>query len=133
MEYQCQPINRSNRDYRSRWIRRITTIQYGQSGRGPIFRNYVGGEIGEMWGLETTGEVEMIYLEDGTRHPNNDTGESYVVDQNGDGVIDRTRTVEDGGDLVKIGQNTPDFYWGLNSSMQYKSLILPCNSRLTRW
>ena len=102
----------------------LPQVQYGQSGRGPIFRNYVGGEIGEMWGLETTGEVEMIYLEDGTRHPNNDTGESYVVDQNGDGVIDRTRTVEDGGDLVKIGQNTPDFYWGLNSSMQYKSFDL---------
>ncbi len=32
------------------------------SGRGPVFRNYVGGEIGEMWGLETTGDVEMIYI-----------------------------------------------------------------------
>ncbi len=94
---------------------------YGQSGRGPVFRNYVGGEIGEMWGLETIGEVEMIYLEDGTRHPNNTTGESYVVDQNGDGVIDRTRTVEEGGDLVKIGQNTPDFYWGMTHSLSYKA------------
>ncbi len=93
---------------------------YGQSGRGPVFRNYVGGQIGEMWGLETTGEVEMIYLEDGTRHPNNTTGESYVVDQNGDGIIDRTKTVEEGGDLVKIGQNTPDFYWGFNSTMNFK-------------
>ena len=102
----------------------LPAIQYGQSGRGPIFRNYVGGEIGEMWGLETTGDVEMIYLEDGTRHPNNQTGESYVVDQNGDGVIDRTKTVEEGGDLVKIGQNTPDFYWGLSSNMQYKDFDL---------
>ena len=102
----------------------LPAIQYGQSGRGPIFRNYVGGEIGEMWGLETTGDVEMIYLEDGTRHPNNQTGESYVVDQNGDGVIDRTRTVEEGGDLVKIGQNTPDFYWGMSSNMQYKDFDL---------
>ena len=64
---------------------------YGQSGRGAVFRNYVGGQIGEMWGLETTGEVEMIYLEDGTRSPNNQSGESYVVDQNGDGIIDRTK------------------------------------------
>ena len=102
----------------------LPAIQYGQSGRGPIFRNYVGGEIGEMWGLETTGDVEMIYLEDGTRHPNNQTGESYVVDQNGDGVIDRTKTVEEGGDLVKIGQNTPDFYWGMSSNMQYKDFDL---------
>ena len=102
----------------------LPAIQYGQSGRGPIFRNYVGGEIGEMWGIETSGDVEMIYLEDGTRHPNNQTGESYVVDQNGDGVIDRTKTVAEGGDLVKIGQNTPDFYWGLSSNMQYKSFDL---------
>ena len=38
----------------------------------------------------------MTYLADGARHPNSMTGESYVVDQNGDGVIDRTRSVEDG-------------------------------------
>ncbi|MUU79370.1 SusC/RagA family TonB-linked outer membrane protein [Winogradskyella endarachnes] len=94
---------------------------YGQSGRGPVFRNYVGGGIGEMWGLETIGEVEMEYLQDGTRHPNNTTGESYVVDQNGDGVIDATRSVEDGGDLVKIGQNTPDFYWGMSHNLSYKN------------
>lgn len=93
---------------------------YGQSGRGPVFRNYVGGEIGEMWGLETIGDVEMKYLEDGTRHPNNATGESYVVDQNGDGIIDNTRSVEDGGDLVKIGSNNPDFYWGMSSELNYK-------------
>ncbi|MFV9550223.1 SusC/RagA family TonB-linked outer membrane protein [Algibacter sp. PT7-4] len=94
---------------------------FGQSGRGPVFRNYVGGGIGEMWGLETIGDVEMEYLADGTRHPNSQTGESYVVDQNGDGVIDRTRTVEDGGDLVKIGQNTPDFYWGMSHNLSYKN------------
>ncbi|WP_406684667.1 TonB-dependent receptor [Seonamhaeicola sp. MEBiC1930] len=91
----------------------LPNVVYGQSGRGPQFRNYVGGEIGEMWGLETIGDVEMEYLADGTRHPNNATGESYVVDQNGDGTIDSD-------DYVKIGQNTPDFYWGLNSSMNYK-------------
>ncbi len=102
----------------------LPRAQYGQSGRGPIFRNYIGGEIGEMWGLETSGEVEMNFLEDGTRHPNNTTGESYVIDQNGDGVIDVTRTIEEGGDLVKIGQNTPDFYWGLNSQVSYQNFDL---------
>ena len=93
---------------------------FGQSGRGAVFRNYVGGGIGEMWGLETIGNVEMEYLADGTRHPNNQSGESYVVDQNGDGVIDRTRSVADGGDLVKIGQNTPDLYWGMSHNVSYK-------------
>lgn len=90
---------------------------YGQSGRGPVFRNYVGGEIGEMWGLETISVVEMEYLSNPLEYAGQQSGYSYVVDQNGDGVIDRTRTVEEGGDLVKIGQNTPDFYWGLNTQL----------------
>lgn len=93
---------------------------YGQSGRGPVFRNYVGGEIGEMWGLESEGLVEEIHIADPTRTLGADSGEVYVKDQNGDGVIDATRTVEEGGDLVKIGQNTPDFYWGFNTNLNYK-------------
>jgi len=97
---------------------------YGQSGRGPVFRNYVGGGIGEMWGLETTGEVEMKYLSNPIEFPGQQSGYSYVVDQNNDGVIDRTRTVEEGGDLVKIGQNTPDFYWGLSTQVMYKDFDL---------
>ncbi len=97
---------------------------YGQSGRGPVFRNYVGGEIGEMWGLETTGEVEMQYLSNPLEFPGQQSGYSYVVDQNGDGVIDRTRTVAEGGDLVKIGQNTPDFYFGFNTQVTYKEFDL---------
>jgi len=98
----------------------LPRVIYGQSGRGPIFRNYVGGAIGEMWGLESEGLVESIHIADPTRTLGADSGEVYVKDQNGDGVIDATRTVEEGGDLVKIGQNTPDFYWGLNSNMSYK-------------
>jgi len=93
---------------------------YGQSGRGPVFRNYIGGVIGEMWGLESEGLVESVHIADPTRTLGADSGEVYVKDQNGDGVIDATRTVEEGGDLVKIGQNTPDFYWGLNSQVSYK-------------
>ena len=92
---------------------------YGQSGRGPVFRNYVGGQIGEMWGIETTGEVELEHLVNPIEFIGQQSGWSYAVDQNGDGVIDRTRTVEEGGDLVKIGQNTPDFYYGLNSQFSY--------------
>ncbi len=97
---------------------------YGQSGRGPVFRNYVGGEIGEMWGIETTGEVEMKYLNNPLEFAGQESGYSYAVDQNGDGIIDRTRTVEEGGDLVKIGQNTPDFYWGLGSQISFKDFDL---------
>ncbi|RMG25667.1 MAG: SusC/RagA family TonB-linked outer membrane protein, partial [Bacteroidetes bacterium] len=102
----------------------LPRVIYGQSGRGPVFRNYVGGEIGEMWGLETIGLVESQFMKDPTRAIGINSSEYYVVDQNGDGVIDRTRTVEEGGDLVKIGQNTPDFYWGLSSQLRYKDFDL---------
>lgn len=97
---------------------------YGQSGRGPVFRNYVGGEIGEMWGLQTDGMVETEFILDPTRAVGLSSSEYYVVDQNGDGVIDRTRTVAEGGDLVKIGQNTPDFYYGLNTQLSYNDFDL---------
>ena len=98
----------------------LPRVIYGQSGRGPFFRNYVGGEIGEMWGLETIGLVESEFMSDPTRAIGISSSEYYVVDQNGDGVIDPTKTVEEGGDLVKIGQNTPDFYWGLTSQMTFR-------------
>ncbi|WP_273445498.1 SusC/RagA family TonB-linked outer membrane protein [Neolewinella agarilytica] len=102
----------------------LPQVIYGQSGRGPVFRNYVGGEIGEMWGLETDGMVETEFMVDPTRAIGISSSEYYVVDQNNDGVIDRTRTVEEGGDLVKIGQNTPDFYYGLNTQVSYKDFDL---------
>ncbi len=89
----------------------------GPSGRGPEFRNYVGGEIGEMWGLEVIGEVETIYIEDPSRNIGFGSSEYYVVDQNNDGAID-----ED--DYVKLGSNTPDFYWGLSTSVAYKDFDL---------
>ncbi len=87
----------------------------GPGGRGPQFRNYVGGEIGEMWGYETTGQVGTIHIADPTRNIGFSSGEYYVVDQNGDGEI----TEE--GDFVKLGSATPDFYWGLSSNLNYKS------------
>ena len=90
----------------------------GPSGRGPEFRNYVGGEIGEMWGYEVIREVESIHIADPSRNIGFGSSEWYVVDQNGDGEI----TYE--GDYVKLGSANPDFYWGLNSSMNYKNFDL---------
>ena len=89
----------------------------GPAGRGPEFRNYVGGEVGEMWGLETLGEVETIYIADPSRNIGFGSSEQYVVDQNNDGVINND-------DYVKLGSNTPDFYWGLSSTMSYKDFDL---------
>jgi TonB-dependent SusC/RagA subfamily outer membrane receptor len=90
----------------------------GPAGRGPQFRNYVGGEIGEMWGYETLGQVESKYINDPTQNIGFSSSEYYVKDQNGDGKIDPAN------DYVKLGTNTPKFYWGLNSSMNYRSFDL---------
>ncbi|MGB5418776.1 SusC/RagA family TonB-linked outer membrane protein [Algibacter sp.] len=93
-------------------------IYGGPSGRGAEFRNYVGGELGEMWGYESAGIVENIYMADPTRNVGNNSGLAYIVDQNNDGDI----TYED--DYVKLGSATPDFYWGLSSNMNYKDFDL---------
>ncbi|MEM6631510.1 MAG: TonB-dependent receptor [Bacteroidota bacterium] len=90
----------------------------GPSGRGPQFRNYVGGEIGEMWGYETIGQVETIHIADPSRNIGFSSSEYYVVDQNGDGSIDPEN------DYVKLGSATPDFYWGLNSQVTFKDFDL---------
>jgi TonB-dependent SusC/RagA subfamily outer membrane receptor len=97
---------------------------YGTSGRAAVYRNYVGGEIGELWALETAGEVAMEHVINPLDVIGNTSGEVYVVDQNGDGVIDATKTVAEGGDLVKQGTNTPDFYWGMSHNLTYKNFDL---------
>ena len=107
-------------------LEELPRSDYGQSGRHPIWRNYEGGEIGEMWGLETTGFVDLADLANPVELPGQQSGYSYVVDQQsfgeeGHGVIDISKTVEEGGDLVKIGQNTPDFYYGFNTDVRYKN------------
>lgn len=94
----------------------------GPGGRGPEWRNYVGGEIGEMWGLEVIGEVETTFIADPSRNIGFGSSEYYVKDQqvegeDGFGVIDEN-------DYVKLGSSTPDFYWGFNSQVRYKDFDL---------
>ena len=100
----------------------LQTLPYvvygGPAGRGPQFRNYVGGQVGEMWGYETLGQVEAKYINDPSQNIGFSSSEYYVKDQNGDGKIDPVN------DYIKLGSNTPDFYWGMNSSMSYKDFDL---------
>lgn len=90
----------------------------GPAGRGPQFRNYVGGQVGEMWGYETLGQVEAKYINDPSVNIGISSSAYYVKDQNGDGKINPEN------DYVKLGTNTPKFYWGMNSSMNYKDFDL---------
>ncbi|MCG9791791.1 SusC/RagA family TonB-linked outer membrane protein [Flavobacterium algicola] len=103
-------------------LEKIADTRYGVSGRAPVFRNYVGGNIGEMWGIQTLGVVEDKYIKDPTVAIGVNSSAYYVKDQNGDGKIDITKTVAEGGDLVKMGKNTPDFYWGMSQNFKYKKL-----------
>ena len=105
-------------------LTQLPDVAFGTSGRAAVYRNYVGGEIGELWALETTGWVEEKHMINPLDVIGNSSGEVYIVDQNGDGVIDATKSVADGGDLVKQGTNTPDFYWGMNHNFTYKSFDL---------
>ena len=68
-----------------------------------------------MWGYETIGQVETEFIRDPSRNIGYSSSEYYVVDQNGDGVIDEE------GDFVKLGSATPDFYWGLSSAFNVAS------------
>ena len=102
-------------------LTQLPDVIYGTSGRGAVYRNYIGGEIGELWALETTGAAEESFMINPVDVIGASSGEVYVVDQNGDGVIDATKSVADGGDLVKVGTNTPDFYWGMTHNFTYKS------------
>ncbi|RTY91255.1 TonB-dependent receptor [Flavobacterium sp. GSN2] len=108
-------------------LQKIADTRYGVSGRAPVFRNYVGGQIGEMWGIQTLGVVEDKYIKDPTVTIGLNSSAYYVKDQQvagevGFGTIDITKTVAEGGDLVKLGQNTPDFYWGMSQNFKYKNL-----------
>lgn len=105
-------------------LSQLPDVAFGTSGRAAVYRNYVGGEISELWTLETTGWVEESFMVNPLDVVGNSSGEVYVVDQNGDGVIDATRSVADGGDLVKQGTNTPDFYWGMTHNFSYKNFDL---------
>ena len=108
-----------------------------------INTNYAGKEYGEIWGFETDryftptdfktiindkGKEEVVYadgiadqslLESGkfTYGP----GDIKFVDQNGDGKIDWGKgTVEDHGDLVKIGNTTPRFQYSFRLGADWK-------------
>ena len=109
--------------------------------------NYAGKEYGEIWGFETdryftpedfnadgsykqeldadgnyvSGTADQSLLESGkfVYGP----GDVKFVDQNGDGKIDWGEgTVEDHGDLVKIGNSTPRFQYSFRLGAEWKGL-----------
>lgn len=109
--------------------------------------NYAGKEYGEIWGFETdryftpedfnadgsykqeldadgnyvSGTADQSLLESGDFKYG--AGDVKFVDQNGDGKIDWGEgTVEDHGDLVKIGNSTPRFQYSFRLGAEWKGL-----------
>ena len=100
-----------------------------------INTNYAGKEYGEIWGFKTDryftpadfnadgsyaeGVADQSLLESGKFTYG--VGDIKFVDQNGDGKIDWGKgTVEDHGDLVKIGNSTPRFQYSFRLGADWK-------------
>ena len=107
--------------------------------------NYAGKEYGEIWGFETKGyfessdfktiindkgKEEVVYADGVPSQKGLESGDFkygpgdiQFVDQNGDGKIDwGDGTVEDHGDLVKIGNSTPRFQYSFRLGAEWKGL-----------
>lgn len=100
---------------------------------GLIDSYYKGQTLGEIWGFETDGlyqnEEEIIEANiDQTKFPatvhdrNTKPGDLKFVDQNGDGKIDDgARTLDDHGDLKRIGNNQPRYEFGFRGNISWKN------------
>ncbi|SFT08214.1 TonB-linked outer membrane protein, SusC/RagA family [Zhouia amylolytica] len=109
---------------------------------GTIDGLYVGKELGELWGYEADGLysvdnfeeaipgafTDFFTLKDGIApFENRDhlPGDVRFKDLNGDGVVnDGLRTLEDHGDLRRIGNNRRRYQYGITGSAAYKSFSL---------
>tara|TARA_R110002096_G_scaffold266755_3_gene460443 strand:+ start:937 stop:4095 length:3159 start_codon:yes stop_codon:yes gene_type:complete len=101
---------------------------------GAINEYYVGQEIGEIWGYQTVGifqsedpdEIEAFNERQSTLGDTGwKTGDIEFADLNGDGVIDNgNNTLEDRGDLIRIGNTTPRYSYGINANIKYKGFAI---------
>ena len=91
---------------------------------------YEGQQIGEIWGYETVG---IFQTEDEVENapdqsfigPNWRPGDMRYADLDGNGVINTgSNTLDDPGDRKVIGNNTPRYSFGINTSLNYKNWTL---------
>lgn len=132
-------------DFTVSWNHNINQVKYGitlllsdysakitkfSNPSGIISDNYVGRNVGEIWGLETGGifqsDEEALTLDQtqisGRKR---EAGDLFFVDQDGDGKITRGKqTLEDHGDMLVIGNNTPRYSYGFRSNVSWKGFDL---------
>ena len=102
----------------------VVTKYYNPKG---LFNGYYEGKVlGEIWGFETVGfindEETLNTMADQTQlHSGWGLGDIQYKDQNGDGVITRgSGTLDDPGDLIRIGNSMPDFTYNIILTADYK-------------
>lgn len=93
---------------------------------------YEGMKVGEIWGYETLGlfasDEEAANWADQSFLLNSNTneylaGDVKFADRNGDGVINQGKnTVDEPGDRMIIGNNSPRYQYGVNLSANWKGV-----------
>lgn len=90
---------------------------------------YEGMELGTIWGMETEGLFQTQEEIDGWHDQSQVSSSSYpfkpgdvkYVDQNNDGIINiGENTVDESGDRVILGNNTPRFHFGISGNAAWK-------------
>lgn len=112
--------------------RTFVTRYYNES--GGMFNLYEGKELGEIWGFRTNGlyltENEALDCPTHTYHKFPITNQPHAgdlrfVDVNGDMTIGTgSWTLDDHGDLVRIGNETPRYQFGLNIDLKWNGIGL---------
>lgn len=115
------------------WDTRTWVDEY-TSTSGDILDYYSGKELGEIWGFRTDGifrsnEEANAWATD-SYHKNGSNWRAYAgdlkfLDLNGDGKIDYGKgTLDDWGDLDRIGNTTPRYQYGINLDFKWNGIGL---------
>jgi len=120
----------------SLWDTRTWVDEY-TSTDGNVYQLYSGKEIGEIWGLRTNGyfesNLEALNHASANGWITNGSGSGMYlyagdlkfIDRDGDGTINYGKgTLDDHGDLDRIGNVTPRFLYGLNFDFSWNGIGL---------
>ncbi len=115
------------------WDTRTWVTEY-TSNSGDILDYYKGKELGEIWGFRTDGifrdNAEANAWATDSYHKNGSNFRAYAgdlkfLDLNGDGKIDYGKaTLDDWGDLDRIGNTTPRYQYGVNFDFKWNGIGL---------
>ncbi len=109
-----------------------TWVKEFYNANGNILNYYAGKELGEIWGFRTDGyflsnDEAAAWVQD-TYHKNGSNFAAYAgdlkfLDVNGDGEIGVGKgTLDDHGDLERIGNESPRFQYGINLSANWNGI-----------